>query len=296
MDDSDIIKLLGSKFEALGKVRDGSSKNKTFEKGYYLSEIVGLTQTHKQPISVFSKIHSSVDPNYDSQNQVTFEGLKYVIKALNKKELTGTFVFDRGYDNNKIFEFLIEAEQNFVIRLTEKRKVNLNESWEKISDLRKTYKGKDKMKYTFQGRKKECYISALSGKISAKGGNINLIFVYGLSDVPLMLATNQKIEEKADREKIVRQYFCRWRIEEYFKFKKQEYDFENYRVRRLKAMNNLNKMLTYVIGFIGILCEAKDGSRLVEEIIKESNSLRKKVNVWLYQIARGVYNQLNTLS
>lgn len=38
MDDSDIIKPLGQKFENLGIVRDGSSRNKTYEKGYYHTE------------------------------------------------------------------------------------------------------------------------------------------------------------------------------------------------------------------------------------------------------------------
>ena len=58
IDDSDIIKPLGEKFEDLGIVRDGSSRNKSYEKGYHHTEIVGLTQNKKQPISLFSKIHS----------------------------------------------------------------------------------------------------------------------------------------------------------------------------------------------------------------------------------------------
>lgn len=55
IDDSDIIKPLGSQFEDLGIVRDGSSKNKTYEKGYHVTEIVGLTKNKKQPISIFQK-------------------------------------------------------------------------------------------------------------------------------------------------------------------------------------------------------------------------------------------------
>ena len=35
IDDSDIIKPLGEKFEDLGIVRDGSSRNKAYEKGYH---------------------------------------------------------------------------------------------------------------------------------------------------------------------------------------------------------------------------------------------------------------------
>lgn len=43
IDDSDIIKPLGEKFEDLGIVRDGSSRNKSYEKGYHHTEILGLT-------------------------------------------------------------------------------------------------------------------------------------------------------------------------------------------------------------------------------------------------------------
>ena len=54
---------------------------------------------------------------------------------------------------------------------------------------------------------------------------------------------------------IARCYLDRWKIEEYFKFKKQEYNFENFRVRTLKSINNLNKMLTYAIGLVAMLSE-----------------------------------------
>lgn len=292
VDDSDIIKPLGSKFEALGKVRDGSSRRKSFEKGYYFTEIVGITKLQKQPISVFSKIHSSIDPQYDSQNQVTFEGLNYIISALNKRNIKASFVFDRGYDNNKIFQFLFQNSQHFVIRLTEKRNIFVNQKWEKITDVRQLYKGQFKIPFTFQGKKKHCYVSILNSKISAIDQNLNILFVYGLCDTPMMLASNIEVHSKADLSKIVRLYFSRWRIEEYFKFKKQEYDFENYRVRSMKSMNNLNKMLTYVIGFIALLCEKRETSILVDEIIKEARSLRKNVRLWLYQLARGIYNIL----
>lgn len=39
-------------------------------------------------------------------------------------------------------------------------------------------------------------------------------------------------------------------IEEHFRGKKQEYDFENMRVRTLESMNNLNMMLTIHLGHI----------------------------------------------
>ena len=293
VDDSDIIKPLGNKFEDLGIVRDGSSKSKTFEKGYHHTEIVGLTQNMKQPISIFSKIHSSTQKDFVSANSVTYEGLNKVVSLLNERNLKGIFVNDRGYDSNEIFNYYFSKEQYFVVRLTEKRKIYRNHKWRKITTLRDAYKGKIKMNLMFQGEEKECYVSVLKVQITAKKKWINLVFVYGLSDTPMMLASNIPIKSKEDVIKIARCYLNRWRIEEYFKFKKQEYNFENFRVRTLKSINNLNKMLTYTIGLIALLSEKIGKREFVHKIIKESNSLKNKVFLWFYQLARGIYNILS---
>ena len=293
VDDSDIIKPLGNKFEDLGIVRDGSSKNKTFEKGYHYTEIVGLTQNMKQPISIFSKIHSSTQKDFISSNSVTYEGLNKVVSLLNERNLKGIFVNDRGYDSNEIFNYYFSKKQYFIIRLTEKRKIYRNHKWCKITTLRDAYKGKIKMNLMFQGEEKECYVSVLKVQITAKKEWINLVFVYGLSDTPMMLASNIPIKSKEDVIKIARCYLNRWRIEEYFKFKKQEYNFENFRVRTLKSINNLNKMLTYTIGLIALLSEKIGKREFVNKIIKESKSLKDKVFLWFYQLARGIYNILS---
>ena len=97
----------------------------------------------------------------------------------------------------------------------------------------------------FQGEKKECWASVCRVQITAKKKWKNVIFVYGLSDTPMMIAGNISIKSKEYVIKVARLYMKRWRTEEYFKFKTQEYHFENFRVRTLKSINNLNKMLTY---------------------------------------------------
>ncbi|MDD2392580.1 MAG: hypothetical protein PHV88_00805 [Eubacteriales bacterium] len=50
-----------------------------------------------------------------------------------------------------------------------------------------------------------------------------LLIVYGLGKQPMLLATNKVIHVKEDVINIVRTYMSRWRIEEYFRFKKQQY-------------------------------------------------------------------------
>ena len=93
-------------------------------------------------------------------------------------------------------------------------------------------------------------------------------YLDGLSkDKPMKLLTNIKIESKEDVIRIVRLYLSRWRIEEHFRGKKQEYDFENMRVRTLKSMNNLNMMLTIHLGHIAILADKIDSKLLTIKII-----------------------------
>ena len=292
VDDSDVTKPLGNKFEALGIVRDGSSKDKSYEKGYHHTEIVGLTNNFNQPISLFSKIHSSTQKEYISNNNVTYEGLNSVVTLLNERSLQGTFVLDRGYDSNDIFNYFFNKNQHFVIRLTEKRKIYYKHRWNKITTLRDGFKGKLKFNIMFQNIEKECLISVIKAQITASKKWINIFFVYGLSDTPMMLASNIPIKSKEDALKVARLYFSRWRIEEYFKFKKQEFNFENFRVRSLKSINNLNLLLTYTIGFIALMCEKLGKNMFAQEIIKESHSLKDKVYLWFYQMARGIYNIL----
>ena len=297
IDDSDVIKPLGSKFEELGIVRDGSSRNKSYEKGYHHTEIVGLTKDKKkdkkQPISIYSKIYSSTEKNFISWNEETKKGLDKVIGLLEERKLKGIFVHDRGYDINELFRYYFKEKQYFIIRLTEKRKIYRNHRWYKITTLRDAFKGKIKMKLMFQGEEKECYVSVIKVQITAEKKWINLIFIYGLSDTPMMLASNIEINSKEDVIKIARGYINRWRIEEYFKFKKQEYRFENFRVRSLTAIRNLNKMVTYTIGLVALLCEKIGKREFINKIIKESKSLKEKVYLWFYQIARGIYNMLS---
>ena len=293
IDDSDIIKPLGEKFEDLGIVRDGSSRNKSYEKGYHHTEIVGLTQNKKQPISLFSKIHSSTQKDFVSANDITFEGIDKIVNMLNKRKQKGIFVNDRGYDNNLIFNHYFEKNQYFIIRLKENRKVYCNHRWHKITAIRDSHKGKIKMNLLFQGEEKECSVSVIKVQITAKKKWINLVLVYGLGETPMMLASNIPVKSKEDVIKIARCYLDRWRIEEYFKFKKQEYNFENFRVRTLKSINNLNKMLTYAIGLIALLSEKIGKREFVNKIIKESKSLKDNVYLWFYQLARGIYNILS---
>ena len=73
------------------------------------------------------------------------EGLDKVVNMLNKRNLKGIFVNDRGYDSNDMFNYYFSKNQHFIVRLTERRKVFFKGKWYNISTLRDSRKGKIKM-------------------------------------------------------------------------------------------------------------------------------------------------------
>ena len=94
IDDSDIVKPDGYKFEALGIVRDGSESTSTkniYKKGYHVTEACVLTSGN-HPISIFSKIHSSQEKDYKSANTITFQAMELGAALFRK----ATFAMDKS--------------------------------------------------------------------------------------------------------------------------------------------------------------------------------------------------------
>ena len=251
-DDSDIAKRYGKKFEDLDRVIDASSINKEIVNGYHVCEAVILTKNEKQPISVYSKIYSCQSDGFKSMNEYTKQSIQKVRNVVNRK---CNMIFDRGYDDNKLIDFIDKNEDYFVIRMENKRNFLFKGKKKNCYEMAIRRKGKVKMELWFDDNEKhEVAVSHTKVTLLYNKKEYELVFVYGLSeDKPMILLTNREIHSKEDLIKVVRLYFYRWRIEEYFKGKKQEYKMENFRVRTLKSINVLNFLLTMHMGHIGKL-------------------------------------------
>lgn len=286
-DDSDIAKRYGKKFEDLDDVLDASSLKKEIVPGYHVCEAVVLTKKEKQPISLYSKIYSCKSNNFISMNNYTKDSIDTVRNVTKRK---CNMVFDRGYDDNKIIDYVDKNEDYFVIRVNDNRTFYFKNKRKKCYDVAIRRKGKVKMTLWFDDNDEhDVYISHTKVTLPYNKNDYELVIVYGLSEErPLILLTNRDIHSKEDVIKVVRLYFYRWRVEEYFRAKKQEYEFENIRVRTLKAMNNLNILLTIHLGHIGKLVEKMDNKLLTIKIILRSKSLKNNVVIWISQIARGI--------
>lgn len=285
IDDSDVVKPDGYKFESLGWVRDGSESTVTknvYKKGYHVTEATVLTGSN-HPVSIFSEIHSSKEKDFTSINDVTFSAMERAA-ALFKK---ASFIMDRGYDDNKMFLKLDSMGQDYVIRLTSKRKLLYHNKWVPATELRNRRKGKVKLPLFYKGRVHDAYLSHVKVQITASRKEIYLVLVYGITDHPMMLATNRDIRSKDDVIEVAKLYFSRWKIEEYFRCKKQMFRFENFRVRKLKAVNALNFHLTLCMAFLNHISMKSESNVLKAAIIQTADPIKERVAFSYYRLAKG---------
>lgn len=286
IDDSDVVKPDGYKFESLGWVRDGSESTATkniYKKGYHVTEATVLTNSN-HPVSVFSEIHSSEEKNFTSINTVTFSAMDRAAALFGK----ATFVMDRGYDDNKMFLKLDSLHQDYVIRLTAKRKLLYHNKRVFATELRNRRKGKVKLPLFYKGKKHNAYLSHVKVQITASRKDIYLVLVYGITEHPMMLATNKEIKSKDDVIKIAKLYFSRWKIEEYFRCKKQMFQFENFRVRKLKAINALNFHITLCMAFLNQISLKSETNTLKVAIIQTADPVKEKIAFCYYRLAKGI--------
>jgi hypothetical protein len=77
--------------------------------------------------------------------------------------------------------------------------------------------------------------------------------------------------------KVSRNYFLRWKIEGYFCCKKQMFQFENFRVRKLKAINALNFYITLCMAFLARISMKSEIHALKVAIIQTADPIKEKV-------------------
>ena len=105
-----------------------------------------------------------------------------------------------------------------------------------------------------------------------------------LNEAYMVLLTSRKVSGKDQALQVVRDYALRWKIEENFKYKKQQFSFEKIKVRRYKRIQSLNTLLTYVMFFSNVI-NMKAAGKIIRKI---KNQLREKILFWLYRISDGI--------
>ena len=281
VDGGDITKPYGSKFEGLSRVRDGSTGR--IEKGFPTIGAIALTGD-KLPLPIYEKIYSYETGDFVSENHETFATLDFLQKHFSDEKIR---VFDRGYDSSIVTEKLLESGVKFIVRAVGNRLVNHNGKDLSILEIAKKFKGKYRMDFTDQkGKTKECKIWITP--IEMDGNPLNLVICHGFAGKPLMLVTNVFDDDQSVCVAIVKCYLMRWKIEEFYRFKKQTFHFEDIRVLSLKSMNNLNFLLNLLIGFLSMKSTDKADKPIIVALVNQVKRIFHAKNL-LYPLCAGIF-------
>ena len=107
-----------------------------------------------------------------------------------------------------------------------------------------------------------------------------------------MLITNLSSDDKRICMAVCKVYLMRWRIEEYFKFKKQSFDYENLRLRSLQSIRALDFLLTMAIGYVSQISDKDNTMILRLEIITASKRLFDVADFLYYAVSDGIFEVL----
>lgn len=291
IDGSDIVKPASTKLESLCEVRDGS----TGEIGIgYHTLGAAILSDRKLPYGIYSRIYSSKETDFVSEDNENLKCFEFLSKHFSKSNIR---TMDRGFDCNKYYEYFIKNNEKFIIRAKKNRNVIYNNKTINILELAKQFKGKYKLEYVDKGGiKRNVKISIIPIRLCEfRKTELNLVVVYGFGSIPMMLITNLHSNDKRLCTAVCKVYLMRWRIEEYFKFKKQSFDFENIRVQSLKSIRNLDLMLTLAIGYIAEISGKSYTAKLRMEVIDISKRIFGVPDFVYYAVADGIFEILKAV-
>ena len=277
IDETDVIKPFGKAFEGLTIIHDASKDGKPREKGFPVTGIISLTEDN-YVIPLITNIYSPLSIGHKSIGNETEKNLEQIIPYI-KNGYNAVFSFDRGYDASFYAEYINKNEQFYVIRAKEKRIYTTNKGKMNINKIASHYKGK--YSFTYKGIN-DIEKTAKASAIKVSHKDFKELFwlvietIHTENDIRVYL-TNIDCSNKEGVRKALKGYRLRWRIEEYFRFIKQEYEFEKFMIRSLDGVNNLFVCINIATTFLtSIIQTNKTLWRQIQEVYQPLTDKEKE--------------------
>jgi hypothetical protein len=262
VDDSDIVKSKATKMEGQKKVRDGST-GKVNQLGYDLLNIISCQSTENgfelKPIS--SEL-LAMDIEQDSLAQITEDRIVDVALASGNK---GVYVFDRAYDERKMFAFTKEHGLNYIIRSVGARGLIVNGMELNFKEVAKSVKLNYRYSLKNSSQHLKCGIKRVAVRLNphpvkhpetaetwlvvaqfSKDEKGRRGYFYLVCDFPAEdnLGLNEIIS------KALSMYHLRWKIEEVHKHIKQAYAWEQIQLTSYTRLKNMNQLLLIAMCYL----------------------------------------------
>jgi len=300
-DDSDIAKPEATKMEGLAKVRDGSKSKERLcvSTGYKWSNVIAANA--KDILPLYSEIFSTIiDKDYmQSENTKILNIIETVRKNTESNKIV---VIDRGGDREVLMRNFLENNQHFIIRQTGKRHLWFNG---KAMPLKKVYQEiqlTHKFIVQHKGKKKGVrkYVGgALQVQLPKKNFSQPYdakIWLVATKEENkgfcwFLLYSDAKTPEEAVNE-VFEGYKLRWRIEEFHRQIKQDFDLEEITCRKYSTIKSIGAMLTVLMSFVSIGCELPNICLLTATRQKLRKNEKMPSYIW-YRMVDAICKLLN---
>ena len=247
---SDIQKKYSKTMEGLAHVYDGSTKERG--PGYWLANIVGIRRDGSRLLPLYSKLYSFAMDTV-SENREIKSAIDLVSKYIHKKVI---WVIDRGGDRQILIDYLLTASRLFIIRMMGDGKLQyLN----KVQPFKKVSR-RVRLHYTFTvekikknhavnasydvGAVKVNYVHRKTGAVYS-GKQLWLVVTKGHGKgYSWYLVSSDKETSREVCEECFRGYGYRWKIEEYHRHVKDQYDLEDIQIRTFAGLQSMMSVIT----------------------------------------------------
>lgn len=296
MDFTDLSKPYAQAMEGLETVRNGDTGQ--IGSGYRVLMISAASSGQTMPVPVVTDVFSQAQSPDQCLSAWITRHIQSICQATPNRF---TWVVDRFFDTNWLITLMNDENQDFVIRLKTNRKGWAGKTTRQIPENRKelvsaaTYLSCQHdciLSYWDNGKHKQS-TKVRVGVIPVRFKKLNIpmfmVVVKGFGKTPMMLLTN-KAEAMTDPVSILKAYRLRWEVEEYTRFVKEQFQFEDIRSKKFVSLKNLTALLLlanhFLIRMIALGSKMKIVFTTLLNLAKPVKS--KKAKYHAYKVALGI--------
>ncbi|MEX2088190.1 MAG: hypothetical protein WEB62_00395 [Bacteroidota bacterium] len=263
IDISDIRKDRGEKFEYLSRIYDGSTGETA--PGYNFITVTGVLGKGRQ-MPLYLAPYSTTAPAYESENKEILRAVESVVSVIGSK---GVWVGDRGFDNQWLFNELVQRQLRFLFCAYHERKVVLDGKRMNVLEVVNHLSLRWFLHIGKRGKKRRgvdvqygsCkvqlppYWDALRKREVTQELWLLVVSGYKPNRERTFFYTNVPLDNAEVCRAMVRRYADRWAVEEEIEFLKQRLQMEDVRVRRWKAIERVCLCVMLAFAFLVWLVE-----------------------------------------
>jgi len=257
IDPGDMMKPYAKAMENLCNIYDGSEHEGA--RGYHLCQVTAATLSHDHIVPLYCEAYSSEACDYPGSTEKLIEIIQKVKSTIGTK---GIWAIDRQGDDFDLIQAFENEELQFVTRLKGIR------YWHFGRNINRQVKAGRIHRHVRLPHKAHIYMTK-DGKeefLHLKYGGIevsfpekpnkwySLIVVEGFGKCPMLLLTNKQVNLHDNKQlwTIIEIYLTRWKCDECYRYIKQSYNLEDFRVLGYNSIRNLTVLVHAIAYFTSI--------------------------------------------